>query len=431
MPYKLFGLRQSIEKLSNDRNVYHANLREAGFGEFVGKTCVGLTTQFMIAFLCNDLLRFDEKLLAAFELELDKAPPEMNIREFIKRIVSCQARLTMSPLRFKPKGFYRSLTITTGIYNRENLIDYFSTLERQLEACAFDKPVAIMLLNAMHANGIGYDPVQSHWYYFDTVNYVRCITNISTLVDNIMRDLTEKNQFSSSDEVALAARFYTTRSAGEKLNNALSNWQRSNWYESQHQPTKSKAEKLDVHGVPWVYMSALNGQYELTRLILENSCFHINVVLSKVGQATMLHMSAVNKDFRMAKLLLLFGADQNLGQSLAIAAQYNALSIARTILEKGSVNVDVAVTVTEGGHGSPLAVAADRGNLDMCRLLIRHGANIHRQIWISSGVYTPLELASISKRYQVVGFFNSCSKDHKERLDQQELCDLALLGALN
>jgi len=129
--------------------------------------------------------------------------------------------------------------------------------------------------------------------------------------------------------------------------------------------------------------AVVSGNAEIVKLILAQ---HVDVNAKGSAGVTALMMAADSAVYAPVKLLLDSGADPKIvsdehwtalhGVAAAMNRSRHAseLAVARLLLDRGA-----PIDISADYGGTPLALAARRGDVPMVRLLLQHGANVNAQ----------------------------------------------------
>lgn len=269
----------------------------------------------------------------------------------------------------------------SGIYSLDDLIEYVESLEEILEQ--FPYPVAFALGSTNHSISIGYDvdvenPEKKAWTLINAYHQRSLVFSKESaceLAHEIMSAFFIPTEFHHQSlagfgSVTFLTHVYVAKNNEELfVKSFLEKWHTSNSYNNIHAVTKQKAELRDLNQGVWIQFAIELGDVEKVKELLEHGADPN--ALKHVG-GSLVTLAIRNRHEEIARLLLKFDADPNVGKPLIAAVHQNNPDMMQTLLDHGA-NPDGL----ENQYPSPLVQAIALSRLEAVEALLEANANVN------------------------------------------------------
>lgn len=369
--------------------------------------CFGISYMAMQAILAEELDVFDDRLVRLFNIKLEElekykkksgteAPqlgPLSDIFAFLDGVNIYQevyklselfekdkAPLTQNALssipltlskKLEKQGGVDQITKFSGMYNKNELENYFLNFSKIIENTTITRPITFILNSQGHAITLGYHPTKKIWS-FTNANQLpsKYFTSNSDIAKNVI------SAFSKNEITTFTTEIYAIHTNKEDtlaLDQYIKDWKKQPSMVAMHTVSSHKANLADSDNRTWLYVAAKHGEFELVKDLVRHGA-NVNIATIKKG-FTPLHISIIHGHLDMARFLLKNGADVNTACNdgftpLYLSIAYGNLDMVRFLLENGAdVNAANNMDIT------PLYYAAENGHLEVVKLLLENGAN--------------------------------------------------------
>ncbi len=267
------------------------------------------------------------------------------------------------------KGGLKEISKFTGIYNESELVDYFDSLQRVLEAGSLQDLIAIKVSSVSHATSIGYDPLEKIWVFIDVNKGIpRKILTSNSLAKEVLL------AFTSGKETVLSSIVYCAKSSEPRSKEKEKTWEQTVEFKRIHEVTIKKARTLSTNfkmkDISWFHVAVKEGDLERVKLLIDigvdpNSIFS--------NEKTALMQAASNGHVEIVKLLLDAKADVNFpvkGITTLMTAAFEGHAEIVKLLLDAKVNVNF-----ESGGFAAIRYAVVNNFPKIVKLLLDAGAD--------------------------------------------------------
>jgi hypothetical protein len=176
------------------------------------------------------------------------------------------------------KGIEQAPYVFSGVYTKEELKDYFKSLQEVIKKTNFTEPIALVLESSDHAISVGYDSKAEKWFLIDP-NILPTKYNL----DN--NEIAQKvlAAFTTNNTTTFATKMYAASLHQEKLKKVNEAWQKHETWQTLHKISSEKIKRVDSHGAGWLYVAAKMGLLEEVTNLLKETDIDPNLSRTMTG----------------------------------------------------------------------------------------------------------------------------------------------------
>lgn len=221
-----------------------------------------------------------------------------------------------------------------GAYTQHELYLTLKSLRSNLSRKNLEFPIGFVLCSNNHAFTIGYDPESSKW------TLIEANTGPSKSLSDYEASRKIVEIFSQNGIAIFDTKIFVTGENQHLAKQAISEWQRTPSYLSQHIITVKHVRAKNSDGASLLYVAAQNGRLNIVKKLLANGA---DINASTYSTPSALYIASYNGYFDVVNELLKSGAN--------VKADYHT-------------------------GVSPLVAAANNRHIEIVKLLRNHGADL-------------------------------------------------------
>jgi ankyrin repeat protein len=365
-----------------------------------GGICEGYAGSGLNAFLCNDMKKFDDRMLVISDYNLYKTSfskddisflydPEHEIMAFLNSLI-----INFNPSNFKelfdkktlaPRmqdiylaskiveseklrsmgGLYKGPTESchgfSGNYSKEELGKILQSFKSIVENKKITFPIGFVFHSINHSITVGFDPISDKWSYIDA-NFTP--TTYTTNEDEITKLIMEGFVTPLESSVICSVSPYVTENNKILFDQTMIEWKNTQEWKTGNEISTLKLN-IGVHDSSLLCLAALEGHLELVDKLLKNENLFPNSI--REDQKT---------------------------KALFLASQNGHLNIVEKLIEKGA-----EVNAFNQDGVTVLGIAIFRGQIETVKALIQNGAEINKG---TRNGNTPIMVAALSQEIDVI-----------------------------
>lgn len=273
-----------------------------------------------------------------------------------------------------------------GIYTFDDLITYFSSLQRVLQESNLSGPISLVLSSPDHTIIVGYDPQIKKWLYGNTELPIQVIAlaNIKQIAMQVL------SAFSDNDYATFITDSYNDSISQDQARHCINSWKSQSEFIDIHKVTADKATATDSYGHSWLRSAVESKDVSTINLLLQNRA-NINAIAGE--GITSLYAAVCNNAIEIVKLLLDHNADANIPHDqdnvtpLYFATERGQIEIIKLLL-----NNKALPDIADIADKTPLSIAVRKGYFEITELLLAYHANPNLS---DAEQMTPLYIAAI------------------------------------
>ncbi len=323
--------------------------------------------------------------------EPDKVPKTQR-----DKISTATAPLVIS-LEIEKQGGLEECASFSGVYNNEELTDYFQSLKKSIENSdpPYKNPVAFELGNVNHSISVGYDPIEKKWIFIDANSLpIQYLDNDADIAKAVIGGFA--NDPKLDEKVIFSTTAYATHENKDSFSKIMSQWIESSSWKKLHEVSTEKLNTQDQSGGSWLYSTAKTGDYDVVKELLEKKA---DPNINNEQKVTPLFIAIQEGQLDIVKELLRHKAEPNTINienvtPLHSAVQLNELDILKELLSNNANPnqvMDSGITL--------LHIAVYKGQLEIIKELLSNNANPN--LYNEKGL-APLHIALVEDKIDVL-----------------------------
>ncbi|MHB1948530.1 MAG: ankyrin repeat domain-containing protein [Gammaproteobacteria bacterium] len=298
----------------------------------------------------------------------------------------------------------------TGIYDKQELTTYFSSLRESLEKePAFTRPITLLLGNIVHEITVGYDPKKKAWFCIDA-NHLP--TQEAADDDKIAAIVL--SALSNNENVALSTKIFTNESHADEALLRIQNWQATDSFKDLQKITPKKIVKTDSAGLTWLLQAIKIGEVDKAKDLIRQGAD------PNQGNKVRFPLSEAVRRGNLQMLKMLIDEKADVNQRLVNGNGESALIVALVCID-GRYNMDIVNCLLDAKADpnigfydgfTPLMSAVVNGLDEVVVKLVEFHANINAK-WLDR---EPLDYAIEIGHADVIAILKKKSEEAEKAL---------------
>ncbi len=308
-----------------------------------------------------------------------------------------------------------SLRKWSGLYNNNELKNYFELLTKNFTKHNLELPVTFLLASGNHTIMVSYEPDIQAWRVIDANQFIlvdKPTNNLDKLSAWVMR------AFFTNDSVPLATEVFCHHDSKEKTLLSLTTCQDDDVWKTMHKVTPEKAKLTDLHNYSWLMIAAKEDCIDVVKELVDHKA---DVNQKSNDESNPLIAAAQEDQVEIAKFLLEHKAEvdysiQKKDKGIGTTALLSAVAKDNAEIVKLLIDSKADVNQPNYQDATPLFVAAEEGHIASLKVLLTKKPDIDKS---TKDGYTPLCMAAQNGHLNTVEALSNESKSSIDKINNE------------
>ena len=302
-----------------------------------------------------------------------------SLMQFSPNFISHISELVM-PDALRDKGGISIVERTTGIYDLEEMTQYFRSLTDNI---SFEEPLILLLSSPQHGLSVQYNTQTQRWNYIDA-NYLETRT-IRT--DDLAKALFKSFETPTNSQIIMKAAFLVVGNEANSpsLQRSLNSWESSQDFKEIQQATPKKIAFI-TPGIATSWLSVALGNNDVKTVeALIKAGVDVNQKLPK-NICTPLTYAVTMGQVEMVQMLIGMKADVNAPIIQNTSALHLAAQDGNEVILKALLDAGASIDPTDDNGETPLYFALKHKKENIAKILQEKGAKLSKwaqfKLWV-------------------------------------------------